>query len=905
MQTDRTETVQPARVMNSGSGRRKGIGIYARIMIVIVTVAVVIIVFGITAGSVFLTRSISKSMEYDLLVAIDIADQYVTKEIEILKIKAAEAARDIDLLYRGEREGVLERVCAEYPMFTGMAVFNQTGLADSSSEVSVPPDLFREPFMQIGMKGVKTVSSTMYAPDGSFVMYLSASISGDLVLAAALPGMYFADLLSRFEFWHSGHLFINDGDGYVISNFRPEWVKQRYNFIEMGEADKVYEGLAAMTRRAIAGERGTARYSIDGVMRLCAFRSVSSPDVNWFAAIIAPLSETALGDIPGAIYLIVAITLILSVIAAAFGAALLKRPYEEADQLRREAEAMSISKSIFLANMSHEIRTPMNSILGFSELAIDGEASPKTRDYLGKIRTSADWLLQIINEILDISKVESGKMELENIPFDMHELFVSCRTLIMPRAVEKGITLYFYVEPSIGKRPLGDPTRLRQVLVNLLSNAVKFTNTGMVKLHAALQNMSERTITMHFEVKDSGIGMSGEQISRILEPFTQAESSTARKYGGTGLGLAITKNIIEMMGGTLLVESTLGIGSKFSFDLTFDTIDVTDDEMFEKKLVLNELEKPVFQGEILLCEDNAMNQQIISENLARVGLRVVVAENGKIGVDIIRRRKEEGEKQFDLVFMDMHMPVMDGLEASSKILELNTGVPVVAITANIMANDREIYRRSGMHDCVGKPFTAQELWRCLMKYLTPASFDTSQKSSYVEADVEFQKSLKLYFVRNNQKKYEEIIDALNAGDIKLAHRLVHTLKSNAGQIGRILLEKAAAEVEQQLKEGKNLVSEDQLKTLETEMNVVLTELAPMLAEAAANADESGAIFDPHAAREVFEKLELLLKRGNPECLKYKDELRSIQGSGQLIQQMEDFEFESALGILEKMKKKMA
>jgi PAS domain S-box-containing protein len=155
-------------------------------------------------------------------------------------------------------------------------------------------------------------------------------------------------------------------------------------------------------------------------------------------------------------------------------------------EMEEAALAASHSKSAFLANMSHEIRTPMNSIVGFSELALDGEVSPKTRDYLGKIHTNAEWLLQIINDILDISKIESGKMELENIPFDLHDLFAGCRTLIMPKAVEKGIMLYFYAEPSIGKKPLGDPTRLRQVLVNLLSNAIKFTNTGMVKLHAVI-----------------------------------------------------------------------------------------------------------------------------------------------------------------------------------------------------------------------------------------------------------------------------------------------------------------------------------------------------------------------------------------------------------------------------------
>jgi signal transduction histidine kinase/DNA-binding response OmpR family regulator len=822
------EPVQLAKAKDDGKIRTNGfrMSIHAKIFIVIIVMAIVINISGLAVGAMLFTRSISSAMEYDMLAAVDIADQYVTKEIELLKIKAAKAAGDIDLLYKsGVSADILERVCAEYPEYTGLAVFNETTLFDSWGESPVPPDLLQEPFMQIAQKGRQAISTTMYSPDGSLVMYVSAPLSDGFILAAVVPGFYFSDVVSQFTFWRTGHLFINDADGYILSNYRTEWVQQRINFIELAKSDISYETLAASVRRGIAGERDISYFSMDGEPSICAFRPISSPTENWFVGIVVPLSESALKNIPNCILLIGIIVMMLSVAAAVAASAILKRPYEEADRLRKTAEASSLSKSAFLANISHEIRTPMNSIVGFLELAFDGEISLRTRDYINKIRSNAEWLLQIINDMLDISKVESGKMELENIPFDMHELFTSCRTLIMPRAVEKGITLYFYIEPSIGKRPLGDPTRLRQVLVNLLSNAVKFTNTGMVKLHAALKYMREKTITMYFEVKDSGIGMTHEQIEKMFDPFTQAESKTTHKYGGTGLGLIITKNILERMGGKLFVESTPGIGSKFSFELTFDTIDVTDDDLLENKIVLNELEKPAFEGEILLCEDNIMNQQVICEHLARVGLKTVVAENGKIGVDMVKSRMQKGEKLFDLIFMDIHMPVMDGLEASARILELNTGVPIVAMTANIMANDREIYRMSGMHDCVGKPFTSQELWRCLMKYLTPVSMDTVQKDMQIEADMEFQESLHKLFVKNNQKKYEEIVMALEKNDITLAHRLAHTLKGNAGQIGKILLQKAAAEVEYQLKSGRKFVAEEQLKLLEAELNMVLNEFS--------------------------------------------------------------------------------
>jgi len=617
------------------------------------------------------------------------------------------------------------------------------------------------------------------------------------------------------------------------------------------------------------------------------------------------LNESAIKDIPSGIFLIGVITFALSLAAGVVASIMLGVPYKEVDRLRRAAEIASVSKSTFLANMSHEIRTPMNSILGFTELALDNEVTHKTRDYLTKIQTNAEWLLQIINDILDISKIESGKMELENIPFDIHELFASCRTLVIPKAVEKGIMLHFYAEPSVGKRLLGDPTRLRQVFVNLLSNAIKFTHTGMVKLLSEINEMRDDKATIYFEIKDSGIGMTPEQIARVFDPFSQAETGTTRKYGGTGLGLSISKNIVEMMGGKLFVESTPGVGSKFSFSLTFNTIDVTEEQRFEKKIILSELEKPLFEGEILLCEDNIMNQQVICEQLARVGLKTVVAENGKIGVDLFMDRIKNNEKQFDLVFMDMHMPVMDGLEASAKINELKTGVPVVAMTANIMANDMEIYKTSGMNDCVGKPFTSQELWSCLMKYFTPVIMDDSQKNVQAEADSEFQKSLQLYFVRSNRNKYNEIVKALEAHDIKLAHRLAHTLKGNAGQIGKIILQKAAEDVEHQLKDGTNLVSSEQLKTLDNELLLVINELSSLLRDSDRDSNEyEHSVLDPEKTRNLFYELEALLRAGNPDCNRLAGELRLIPGSEKLIQQMEDFDFTDALLAIAELRERM-
>ena len=565
------------------------------------------------------------------------------------------------------------------------------------------------------------------------------------------------------------------------------------------------------------------------------------------------------------------------------------------------AEAANHSKSAFLANMSHEIRTPMNSIIGFSELALDGRNSPKTNDYLNKILKNSEWLLQIINNVLDISKIESGKMIMEKIPFDLHELFVSCRTVIMPKAIEKGLAMHFYAEPSVGKKLFGDPTRLRQVFINLLSNAVKFTNSGMIKMQASVKAIETESVTMFFEIKDSGIGITKEQIERIFDPFVQAETGTTRKFGGSGLGLPITKNIVEMMGGKIAVESTPGVGSKFSFEITFYALDTTD-EIVAERIVYDDIEKPEFEGDILLCEDNEMNQQVISEHLARVGLKTDIAENGKLGVEKVKTRARKGEKQYDLIFMDIHMPVMDGLEAAAKIFEFDPGIPIVAMTANIMSNDRDIYISRGMSDCVGKPFTSKELWRCLMKYFKPASWQKEDTDARKQADSELHQKLINNFYRNNGGKIDEIKNALNINDIKLAHRLAHTLKSNAGQLDRMNLRQIAEEVENSLKDGSNFVTPRQIEILEKELNAALAEFASKVS--GQDRPLAAGVFDKEAARVWLSDLETLLDAGDIECLSYIENLHKIPDSGELIQQIENFDFKPALKTLAELKEKI-
>jgi signal transduction histidine kinase/CheY-like chemotaxis protein/ABC-type amino acid transport substrate-binding protein len=565
-----------------------------------------------------------------------------------------------------------------------------------------------------------------------------------------------------------------------------------------------------------------------------------------------------------------------------------------------DAVRASNAKSTFLATMSHEIRTPMNGIMGFAELAMDGTSEPKIKDYLGKIIDSTRWLLCIINDILDISKVESGKMELESVPFDLSDVISRCQSVILPSVKEKGLDMVFHIEPLIGKKLVGDSVRLHQVLINLLSNAVKFTSAGAIKFTSKTKKIDNGNATVYFEVKDSGIGMSPEQIKKIFDPFTQADSSTTRNYGGTGLGLAIVKKIVELMGGELTVESTLGAGSTFYFEITFQTVEISG-EVPNSNGNGNSIEKPYFNGLVLVCDDNKMNQQVAYEHLARVGLNSVTANNGKEAFEMVKKRRQKGEKNFDLILMDIFMPVMDGIEAASKITALNTGTPIVAMTANVMLNELENYRKNGMLDYIGKPFTSQELWRVLLNYLTPVSSSAVDMNEQVRDTDKLLRKLQINFVSNNQSVFAKIVKAIDDGDIKLAHRLTHTLKGNAGQLGESKLQDIAREIEDLLRVGA-LVPENKMNLLEKELRQVLDKLQPLLDEIANYEAKS---LDAEQALALFEKVKPMIENINPEVELFLDDIRAVPGTEKLTRHIKDFEFEFAAKELAELKAKIS
>jgi len=442
-----------------------------------------------------------------------------------------------------------------------------------------------------------------------------------------------------------------------------------------------------------------------------------------------------------------------------------------ADNLEQRVREKTAAKTVFLANMSHELRTPMNSIVGFSELALGDDISTRTEGYLTKILESSKWLLHIINDILDLTSFESGRIELEESAFNVYEIIDECSTLFIPKATENGLMLSFYPSQALKDNLIGDPARLRQVLINLLSNAVKFTGSGTIEFLMDIKEQTDDHATLYFEISDSGIGIDPEQIEMIFDPFTQVETGSTRKYGGTGLGLTITKSLIELMGGKIDVESTPGVGSKFSFELKL-ALDKNNDSA--KNLLLSHLNKrPIFEGTVLLCEDNIMNQQVASDFLAKVGLKTVIAENGEIAIKIVQASLDKEEDPLDLIFMDVHMPVMDGLEAAKRIHDLGVTVPIIAMTANIMPDDVKKYIEGDMDDCLGKPFVSQELWSCLLKYLEPVSWqDDSVHPLSNSSSLEILNMLEALLKESNADSLSMVNDLLSIpGSAKLIEQV--------------------------------------------------------------------------------------------------------------------------------------
>jgi signal transduction histidine kinase/CheY-like chemotaxis protein/HPt (histidine-containing phosphotransfer) domain-containing protein len=454
------------------------------------------------------------------------------------------------------------------------------------------------------------------------------------------------------------------------------------------------------------------------------------------------------------------------------------------NESERKSKGLARMKEQFLANMSHEIRTPMNAILGFTSLLRRTDLNPSQKEYVQNIHSASENLLTLVNDILDLSKIEAGMMQLEETRFSLRSMISSVGAMFIEKVREKGLQLNIHVDKDVPDILVGDAIRLTQILVNLASNAFKFTEKGSIDIKADLLSSSDHSIRLRLVVADTGIGISPAKQKTIFERFQQAEAETTRRYGGTGLGLSIVKQLVDLQQGTIELKSEPGKGSEFIVELPYKLPDL--EQIYSEALAEQEEQVPLQKMKVLIAEDNHMNQQLVRHLMKSWSIEYNIVNNGN---EAIRALQSDN---YSIVLMDIQMPELDGYTATNIIRnELKMDVPIIAMTAHAMVGEKEKCLQLGMNDYVSKPIKETVLYNVIARHAqhipenggTFHYIDLSYLHQLSGGDATFEKEILNQFIQQVPVELDQLKEFIQNNDFEMVRRTAHSLKSTVGYVG--------------------------------------------------------------------------------------------------------------------------
>ncbi|MCL1980839.1 MAG: ATP-binding protein [Proteobacteria bacterium] len=683
-------------------------------------------------------------MQGDLTTMTRIAESFVDTKINLLKAYTETVAVRVATASPDGLSAIFEQAQQHYPQFLSFTVLDRRSEGYIGNNLLPLADRFAgNKYLQNAFQGKTTISTTQKDPEtGELIISLFAPVDADRVLSVTISGMYFRQLLANVEFWDTGRLFMLDEYGTLLAHPNsPLYIEERYNFKEIGGKDPAWASVGAAIATMLKADSGNISYDIDGQRFISAWQTLTNTTEGWVLCVSVPFRDTPVTRSQHMLLLAAAIFLGIAIFITFLFSGHMARPFiliEEQNKILKDLnEAIVLAdeaKTHFLANMSHEMRTPLNAVIGLTELMLRDEPNflPEHVQNLEKIFDSGSTLLGIINDILDISKINSGKFEIISVEYDLAPLINDAVQQNMVRLEGKSVQMKLLVNPDMPATLLGDDLRIKQILNNVLSNACKYTHAGTVSLNISGEAGEGDEFWLLFTVQDTGIGILPGNLEKIFDYYYQVDTKANRKIEGTGLGLPITKHLIKMMDGTITVESKYGCGSSFAVRIRQKTVgsvpigkEIADSlanfsfiaGYFRHELSLSR-QVQLLDAKVLVVDDMPVNLDVAKGLMKPYGMQIDYAEDGQTAIDLIRAARV----RYDAVFMDHMMPELDGIETVRIIREeidseYARTVPIIALTASAMLGSKEMFLQHGFQAFLSKPIDIMQLDLVIRKWI--------------------------------------------------------------------------------------------------------------------------------------------------------------------------------------------